>query len=91
MPRRGNCQFFLDNIKVLVNRFKGQGKQIFLAGDFNINSLAYSRNTTVRDVFNLTFFNQPFLCKSKTVETLFLKANTSSKKFRNGFKQTNYL
>ena len=31
--------FFFDNIKVLVNEFKGQEEQIFLAGDFNINSL----------------------------------------------------
>ena len=41
-PLRGNSQFFLDNINVLVNKFKGQEKQIFLAGDFNINSLNHS-------------------------------------------------
>ena len=33
-PPRGNSQIFLDNIKFLVNKFKGQEKQIFLAGDF---------------------------------------------------------
>ena len=59
-PLRGNSQFFLDNINVLVNKFKGQEKQIFLAGDFNINSLDYSRNTIVRDFFNLAFQNSIF-------------------------------
>ena len=50
----------MDNIKVLINKFKGQEKQIFLAGDFNINSLDYSRNTKVRDFFNLAFQNSIF-------------------------------
>ena len=59
-PPRGNSQSFLDNIKVLVNKFKGQEKQIFLAGDFNINSLDYSRNTRVLDFFNLAFQNSIF-------------------------------
>ena len=45
----------MDNIKVLVNKFKGQEKQILLASDFNINTLGYSRNTIVRDFFNLAF------------------------------------
>ena len=59
-PPRANSQFFLDNTKVLVNKFKGQEKQIFLAGDFNINSLDYSRNTIVCDFFNLAFQNSIF-------------------------------
>ena len=41
-PPRGNSQIFLDDIKVLLNKPKGQEKQICLAGDFNINSLDYS-------------------------------------------------
>ena len=48
---RGNSQFFLDNKKILINKFKGQEKQIFLAGDLNINSLDCSRNAMVRDFF----------------------------------------
>ena len=59
-PPRGNSQFFLDDIIVLVNKFKGKEKQIFLAGDFNLNSLDYSRNTIVRDFFNLAFQNSTF-------------------------------
>ena len=51
---------FWGNIKVLVNKFKGQKKQIFLAGDFDINSLDYSRNTIVRDFLNLAFQNSTF-------------------------------
>ena len=31
-----------------------------MAGDFNINSLDYSRNTIVRDFFNLAFQNSIF-------------------------------
>ena len=50
----------MDYIKVLVNKFKGQEKQIFLAGDFKINSLDYSRNTIVRDFFNLAYQNSIF-------------------------------
>ena len=50
----------MDNIKVLVNKFKEQEKQIFLAGDFNVNFLDYSRNLIVRDVFNLAFQNSIF-------------------------------
>ena len=46
-PPRGNSQFFLDNIKVLVNKFKEEEKQIFLADDFNINSLDYSQNNSL--------------------------------------------
>ena len=60
-PPRGNSQFFLDNIRVFVNKFKGQEKQMFLAGDFNRNSLHYSRNSIVRDFFNLAFQNSVFL------------------------------
>ena len=59
-PPRGNSQIFLDNIKVLVNKFKGQQKQIFLAGNFNINSLDYSRNSIVCDFYNLPFQNSIF-------------------------------
>ena len=59
-PPRGNSQIFLDNIKVLANKFKGQKKQIFLAFDCNINSLDYSRNTIVRGFFNLAFQNNIF-------------------------------
>ena len=68
-PPRGNFQNFLDNIKVLVKQFKGQGKQIFLAGDFNISSLDYSWNTIVRDFFNLDFRNStfPFINRPTTV------------------------
>ena len=50
----------MNNIKVLVNKFKRQEKQIFLAGVFNINSIDYSWNTIVRDVFNLAFQNSIF-------------------------------
>ena len=35
-------------------------RNIFLAGDFNINSLDYSWNTIVRDFFNLAFQNSIF-------------------------------
>ena len=56
-PPRVKSQFFLDNIKVL-NKFKGQ---IFLAGDFDINSLDYSRNRIVHDFFNCAFQNGIFL------------------------------
>ena len=59
-PPRAISQIFLDNTKVLVNKFKGQEKQIFLAGDFNINSLDYSRKTVVCDFFNLAFQNSIF-------------------------------
>ena len=54
-PARGNSQFFLDNKKVLVKTFKGQEKQTFFAGDFNLNSLDYCRNTIIHDSFNLAF------------------------------------
>ena len=54
----------MDNVKVLVNKFKGQGKQIFLAGHFNINSLDYSRKTVVRDFFNLVLQNSTFPVKN---------------------------
>ena len=50
----------MDNIKVFVNKFKGQEKQMFLAGDFNRNSLDYSRNSIVCDFFNLAFQNSVF-------------------------------
>ena len=50
----------MDNIKVLVNKFKGQEKQILLVGDFNVNTLGYSRNTIVCDFFNLAFRNSIF-------------------------------
>ena len=50
----------MDNIKVLVNKFKEQEKQIFLAGDFNVNFLDYSRNLIVRDFFNFAFQNSIF-------------------------------
>ena len=50
----------MDNIKVVGNKFKEQEKKIFLAGDFNINSLDYSPNTIVRDFFNLAFQNSIF-------------------------------
>ena len=46
---------FFDNKKVLINKFKGQEKQIFLARDVDINSLDYSRNTIVRDFFDIAF------------------------------------
>ena len=59
-PPRGNSQIFLDTIKVLVNKFKGQQKQIFLAGNFNINSLDHSRNSIVCDFYNLPFQNSIF-------------------------------
>ena len=35
-------------------------RNIFLAGDFNINSLDYSWTTIVRDFFNLAFQNSIF-------------------------------
>ena len=37
-----------------------QGKPLFLVGDLNTNSLDYSRNTCVRDFFNLVFQNDIF-------------------------------
>ena len=40
--------------------FKGQEKRMFLAGDFNINSLDYSQNTIVHDFFHLAFQNSIF-------------------------------
>ena len=50
----------MDNKKILLNKFKGQKKQVFLAGDFNINSLNYSWNTIVHDFLNLAFHNSIF-------------------------------
>ena len=50
----------MDDIKVLVNKFKGQEKQIFLAGHFSMNSLDYSRNTIACNFFNLEFQNSIF-------------------------------
>ena len=37
-----------------------QEKPLFLVGDLNTNSLDYSRNTCVRDFFNLVFQNDIF-------------------------------
>ena len=50
----------MDNIKILLKKFKRQKKQIFLAGDFNINSLNYSWNIIVHDFLNLAFHNSIF-------------------------------
>ena len=46
-PPRCISQTFLGNRKVLVNKFKGQKKQIFLASDFDINSLDCSQNNSL--------------------------------------------
>ena len=40
---------------IVKNKFRE--KPVFLVGDLNINSLDYSRNTHVRDVFNFIFQN----------------------------------
>ena len=59
-PPRGDSQKFLDEIKNLTGKIKKQEKPLFLTGDFNINSLDYSRNIFVRDFFNLVFQNGIF-------------------------------
>ena len=64
----------MHNIKVLVNKFNGQEKQTFLAGDFNINSLDYSRNTIVRDLFDFAFQNSTFSVENRQIRV----TNTSA-------------
>ena len=57
-PHRGDSHKFLEEIKTLI--CKNQEKPLFLVGDLNMNSLEYSRNTNVRDFFNLIFQNGIF-------------------------------
>ena len=57
-PPKGDSHKFLDKIKTLFCR--NQEKPLLLVGDPNINSLDYSRNTNVRDFFNLIFQNGIF-------------------------------
>ena len=57
---RGDDHKFLDETEGHVIENKFQEKPLFLVSDLNINSLAYSRNTHVRDFFNFVFQNGIF-------------------------------
>ena len=46
---------------MFARKFEEQDKQMFLAGDFNIDSLNYSQNTINFDFLNFDFQNSIFL------------------------------
>ena len=55
-------QYLLDEMKGHIIKNKLQGKPLFLIGDLNINSLDYSRNTHVCDVFIYLIFKWYISC-----------------------------
>ena len=56
-PPKGNIKFFKDYCKELLSKKKTSGKNVFIVGDLNINSLDYESNEPVKNFFNLVFQN----------------------------------
>ena len=56
-PPKGNIKFFKDYCKELLSKKKITGKNVFIVGDLNINSLDYESNEPVKKFFNLVFQN----------------------------------
>ena len=53
-PPKGNIKFSIDYCKELLSKKKTSGKNVFIVGDLNINSLDYE---PVKNFFNLVFQN----------------------------------
>ena len=56
-PPKRNIKFFKDYFKELLSKKKTSGKNVFIVGDLNINSLDYESNEPVKNFFNLVFQN----------------------------------
>ena len=56
-PPKGNIKSFKDYCKELLSKKKTSGKNVFIVGDLNINSLDYESNEHVKNFFNLVFQN----------------------------------
>ena len=56
-PPKENIKFFKDYCKELLSKKKTSGKNVFIVGDLNINSLDYESNEPVKNLFNLVFQN----------------------------------
>ena len=56
-PPKGSIKFFKDYCKELLSKKKTSGKNVFIVGDLNINSLDYESNEPVKKFFNLVFQN----------------------------------
>ena len=56
-PPKGNIKFFKGYCKELLSKKKTSGKNVFIVGDLNINSLDYESNEPVKNLFNFVFQN----------------------------------
>ena len=56
-PPKGNIKFFKDYCKELLSKKKTSGKNVFIVGDLNINSLDYESTEPVQNLFILVFQN----------------------------------
>ena len=54
---KGNIKSFKDYCKELLSKKKTSDKNVFIVGNFNINSLDYEYNEPVKNFFNLIFQN----------------------------------
>ena len=68
-PPKGNIKFFKDYCKELLCKKKTSGKNVFIVGDLNINSLDYESKKPVKKFFNLVFQNGflPLIQRATTV------------------------
>ena len=56
-PPRGNINSLKDHLKTIMSKNSLTNKHVFIAGDFNINSLDYSSNEHAKDFFDASFQN----------------------------------
>lgn len=57
-PPKGDARLFINQFQHMLSKIKNLNqKDIFIAGDFNINSFDYENNSSVKNFFNSVFEN----------------------------------
>ena len=56
-PPRGDRNILTSKAKDLIERYKQSQKSLVLVSDLNLNSLDYTTNNHIQNVFNLVFGN----------------------------------